>query len=325
RFDQWLAGQAVEAGALLIPETVVDDLLWQGRQVVGVRARRPEGEVRCKVVIAADGVNSILAQKAGIRDDWRPDQLGLGVKETLRLPAEVIEERFGVGPGEGVAHLFVGGLPAGMRGGGFLYTNRTSLSLGVVLQLDSVVEGSRPGIEALEAFKAHPAVRRLVKGSTPVEYSAHLVPEDGASNQTRLHTAGLMVVGDAAGLVLNTGVSVEGMHYAIASGIAAGETAVEAIGRGDAGTAALARYRDRLEDGGVLREFRRFRHMPTLLGNPRLHGAYPEAAVAIAESWFTVDGRPRKGLLGTAREALLGRASTKQLLADGIQAWRALV
>jgi len=325
RFDDWLAQQAVEAGALLIPGTVVDDLLWEGPQVVGVRARRVEGEVRASVVLAADGVNSIIARRAGLRRDWGQHQVGLGLKETLRLPAEVIEERFGIGPGQGLAMLFVGGLPGGLRGGGFLYTNRASLSLGVVLQLDSVAAGGASSIEALEVFKTHPAIRRMLRGSAPLEYSAHLVPEACAVTLPRFYAGGLMAVGDAAGLVLNTGLSVEGMHYALASGLAAGETAVEAIGRGDVGATGLAGYHDRLEKAGVLANFRRFRRMPNLLANPRIHGVYPEAAAETMERWFTVDERPRLKLLGAARDALRSKVSFRQMLGDGIQAWRGLL
>lgn len=325
RFDDWLAKRAVEAGALLVPETVVDDLLWEGPQVVGVLARRADGEVRSKIVIAADGVSSVLAQKAGLRGDWLPSQVGLGLKETVRLPGEVIEERFGLGPREGAAMVFVGGLPAGLRGGGFLYTNRDSLSVGVVLQPDANVARGVSSADALDAFKSHPEVRRLLRGGTPLEYSAHLVPEAGARGLPRLFTDGLMAVGDAAGLVLNTGLTVEGMNHAIASGAAAGETAVEAIRRGDVGRTALSRYGDRLEAAGVLGDLRRFGRVPGLLRNPRLHGVYPNAAVAAAEQWFAVDGRPRAGLISTARDALRGRVGRRQVLADGLQAWRALL
>lgn len=324
RFDRWLAQQAVEAGALLIPETVVDDLLWEGPRVVGVRARRDEGEVLAKIVIAADGVNSILARRARLRPDWRPSEVGLGLKETVRLPAEILEERFGIGPGEGAAMLFVGGLPEGVRGGGFLYTHREGLSVGVVLHPDSAVASGVATVDAFEAFKAHPAVARLLRGSVTLEYSAHLVPEGGVGNP-RLFADGLMAAGDAAGLVLNTGVTVEGMDYAIASGMAAGETAVEAIGRGDVSARGLGTYRDRLEANGMLPALRRFRRVPNLLCNPRLHGQYPEAAFCAVERWFAVDGRERRGLVRSAREALRGRIGVRQLLVDGLNAWRSLL
>jgi electron transfer flavoprotein-quinone oxidoreductase len=45
KFDRWLASKAEEAGALLITSTVVDDLLYKDKQVIGVRCRREEGDL----------------------------------------------------------------------------------------------------------------------------------------------------------------------------------------------------------------------------------------------------------------------------------------
>ncbi len=84
KFDRWLAGKAEAAGALLIPSTVVDDLLYEGKQVVGVQCRREEGELYAPVVIAADGANSFLAKKAGLQHEFRADEMTLGVKEVLQ-------------------------------------------------------------------------------------------------------------------------------------------------------------------------------------------------------------------------------------------------
>src|SRR5579859_7428901 len=94
KFDRWLAGKAEEAGALLITSTVVDDLLYEQEQVVGVRCRRDDGDLYAPIVIAADGANSFLAKKAGLQHEFRADEMTLGVKEVLRLDAHTIEERF---------------------------------------------------------------------------------------------------------------------------------------------------------------------------------------------------------------------------------------
>src|SRR3972149_375565 len=107
RFDQWYAQQAVAAGALLIPETVVDDLLWEDGRVAGVLARREDGAVRANVVIAADGANSLLAQRAGLRSALQPRDFGLGVKEIIALPRHTIEDRFNLTGDEGAAKEFI--------------------------------------------------------------------------------------------------------------------------------------------------------------------------------------------------------------------------
>jgi electron transfer flavoprotein-quinone oxidoreductase len=102
KFDRWYAGKAEEAGAMLIPETVVDDFIWENNQIVGVKARREHGEIYADVVIAADGVNSILTEKAKLRRDFVPRQMAVGMKEVIELPRAVIEDRFNLSGNEGV-------------------------------------------------------------------------------------------------------------------------------------------------------------------------------------------------------------------------------
>ena len=84
KFDQWYAGKAEEAGAFLATNTVVDDLLWEDGMVVGIKARGEEGELYADVIIAADGANSLLAKKAGLRKEFVPRQVALGMKITLQ-------------------------------------------------------------------------------------------------------------------------------------------------------------------------------------------------------------------------------------------------
>src|SRR5215217_6164892 len=76
-----------------------------------------------KAVIAADGVNSEVAEITGARAKFTPEQLYQGVKVIVKLPEEIIEQRFGIGPDEGAAHLFAGDVTLNHIGGGFLYTN----------------------------------------------------------------------------------------------------------------------------------------------------------------------------------------------------------
>ncbi len=163
-FDSWLAGEAVAAGARLITSTVATGLLRdRAGRVAGVRTDRPDGDLPARVVIACDGVNSFLAKEAGLLPAADAAHHTLGVKEVLSLPAEVIEERFGVGPGEGV-DIEVVGCTRGIPGGGFLYTNRDSVSVGVVVSVTGLAaSGVRPE-DLIADFKAHPAIAPLAQG-----------------------------------------------------------------------------------------------------------------------------------------------------------------
>src|SRR5579871_4057445 len=162
KFDRWLASKAEQAGALLITSTVVDDLLYDGddgKQVVGVRCRRENGDLYAPIVIAAEGANSFLAKRAGLQHEFKASEMTLGVKEVLRLDAHTIEERFNLNNSdEGMTNEYIGFATGDVKGGAFLYTNRETLSLGVVVQIASLAEKRARAYELLDQFKQHPAV-----------------------------------------------------------------------------------------------------------------------------------------------------------------------
>ncbi len=133
KFDAWLMEQAEEAGAQLITGIRVDNLVQRDGKVVGVEA---DGDViEAKTVILADGVNSILAEKLGMAKRVKPTDVAVGVKELIELPKSVIEDRFQLQGNQGAACLFAGSPTDGLMGGGFLYTNENTLSLGLVCGL----------------------------------------------------------------------------------------------------------------------------------------------------------------------------------------------
>lgn len=297
KFDRWFAAQAEAAGAFLLTSTVVDDVLREGSQVVGVKARREHGEVRGDVVIACDGVNSWLARKAGLQRELHTHELSLGVKEVIGLDEAVIRERFQLVGNAGMALEYVGAVTGTVHGGAFLYTNRNSLSLGVLGQLSSLVEHKKRPYELLESFKAHPAVAPLVRGGTLREYSAHLIPEAGWSMLPTLYGDGMLVAGDAAGFCLATGIYIEGINYAIQSGLAAGQAVIEACRRREFTRYTLSTYMELLYQRNVLTDFRAYRHAPNFVNGERLQNLYPELAARGSEALFRVDGSRKQKLL----------------------------
>ena len=303
-FDSWLAGHAVAAGAELVTSTVATGLLRDERGVVtGVRTDRPGGDLRARVVIACDGVNSFLAKEAGLLPRTAASHHTLGVKEVLDLPVPVIEERFGLGPHEGV-DIEMLGATGGIPGGGFLYTNADTVSVGVVVSLPGLARAKvRP--EALIAdLKAHPAIAPYLRGSSVKEYSAHLIPEGGYDAIPRLAIDGMLVAGDAAGLCLAAGLWLEGVNFAIGSGLAAGRAVTRAIAAGDTSARGLASYRRDLESGFVLADHKRLRRAPGLVLSDRVQQRYPGMICDIAEGMFTVTNpRPKPGMLRLARSA----------------------
>jgi len=295
-WDAWLAGKAEAEGAQLLCSTTVTGLLRDGDRVVGVRTDRPDGELTASVVIACDGVNSFLAKEAGLYGPVDPANYTLGVKETLALPKEVIDERFGVRGRHGV-DIEILGCTQGIPGGGFVYTNLDTIAVGLVLKLPALAAQRRRPEELVGLLKQHPAIAPLVEGGEIKEWSAHVIPEGGYDMVPTLSGDGILVAGDAAALCLAAGIWLEGVNFAMGSGIAAGQAAATALRRNDTSAAGLAGYRARLEGNFVLRDHRKLRAAPHLVLSDRVQQQYPGLVCGIAERVFQVDNpRPKPGL-----------------------------
>lgn len=320
-FDQWLAEKAEKAGAQLIPGIRVDRLIVKDDHVCGVIAG--EDELEAKIVILADGVNSLLAQKIGMRDELRPDQVAVGAKEVIELPRDVIEERFHLDRDEGAAWLFAGLPSAGRVGGGFLYTNKTSLSLGVVCTLSDLGDSPVTVPQMVENFKAHRLIKPLIKDGKRVEYSAHLVPEGGLDMVPKLVGNGVLIVGDAAGFCINIGYAVRGMDLAVASAEAAAKAVVRAIKKTDYSKETLSEYLRLLDDSFVMKDLRLYKKFPSFMENDRIFNDYPQLAADVLTRMFVVDGKEsvalRKKIIQEAKKVGIGH-----IIMDGIKGVRAL-
>lgn len=324
RFDRWYADKAVEAGAVLMTDTLVEDLLWDQDRVVGVKTGRPDGDLLADVVIAADGVNSLVARKGGLRKDLAPHDVSLGIKEILSFPGESINRAFSLTGDEGAAYTFVGAATKGLPGGGFLYTNRDSVSVGVVTKLSALSKESHRPEDLLEAFKHHPVIRPLIKDGELREYLAHLIPDGYQEGAGPVYRSGLLAAGDAAGFTLNTGVRVEGVNYSIMSGVAAAEAVLCARKTRDFSQRGLSVYPRLLKEHGVLADMKKFEHAPDFFKNPRLYQTYPEMACRFGESLFSVEPDPKKGLFTLFRDEIKGRVSWSQMIKDAFAGWRGL-
>ena len=323
-FDNWLASEAVAAGARLVCSTTVTGLLRDASgRTIGVRTDRPDGELRAPVVIACDGVNSFLAKEAGLYGSTDPANFTLGVKETLAFDRETIEERFNVRDDHGVDIEILGGT-SGVNGGGFVYTNRDTVSIGCVLKLPKLAAQSKRPEEIIAGLKAHPSIAPLVEGGRVIEYSAHVIPEAGLSMMPKMVADGLLVAGDAAALCLAAGIWLEGVNFAMASGMYAGRSAAAAVAKGDVSTRGLATYTEMLESTFVLKDHRRLRHIPELVLSDRVQQKYPSFVTAVMERLFRVDNpSPKPGLRRIVREERK-RAGirARDLLRDGWKGMR---
>lgn len=292
QLDPWFAQQAEEAGAYVIPETQVTDLIFDDGKVVGVRTGR-EGDLYADVVIMAEGINAFAAVKAGLRRDFTMENAALAVKEIHALPEEVINQRFNVPSGQGTTILLTGEFTHGMMGSGFIYTNKDTLSVGFGAIVSHMVETKAKPNDLIEEMKAHPAIKPLLEGSEIKEYSAHLIPEVKYEELPRPYGDGYMLVGDTAGFV--NFLFQEGCNLAIASGRMAGETAVEAWKKGDYSSAALQAYGDRLRNSFVMKDLHALRNAPAFFRDHReFFGVYPRMLNAAMLDFLTVDATPKR-------------------------------
>ncbi len=294
-FDQWLADQAESAGAEYICGIAVEELVKDDNgKIIGIKAG--DDEITAEVVILCDGVNSLLTEQAVGAKRPPATDIAVGVKETIEVPAKVITDRVLAGSDdEGAAWLFAGDATKGKFGGGFMYTNKESISLGIVAGIDAVSkeDNEYPVYQMLEDLKNSPTVAPLIEGGKVVEHSGHMVPEGGINIMPELIGDGVMLAGDSAMMCINLGYMVRGMDYAVAAGQMAGQCAAQAIDAGDTSKAGLECYKTALENSFVLQDFNQFKLVPNFMEHfDRMFNEYPEMIRDIMNEMFIVDGTP---------------------------------
>ncbi len=254
KLDNWLSQQCEDAGVMIIQGILVTDLIIRDGKVCGIIA--DGDELEANVVILAEGINGMLAQKLGMIDELLPEETCVGTKEVIELGESVINERFELQSGEGVELMFLGDRSKGQYADGFLYTNKTSVSVGIEFLISDINNTNQSIPEMLEDFKELPQVSALIEGGRLIEYAAHLVRRTSSYKIGRLYGDGVLLVGDTAGLVANPGWVVRGMDLAVESGILAAETVINATKSGDYSEMALSSYQEAVENSFIASDIR---------------------------------------------------------------------
>ena len=292
KFDRWAAEEARKAGAYIVEETVVRELIKENDKIIGVKTELEE--FYADVVILADGVNSLLAKQIGLRKDIQTKDVALSVKEVIKLDKETINQRFRLKDDEGSIVEIFGGPMLGMLGLGFMYTNKDSVTIGLGVTLNELVEeGLRP-YDILEKLKQHPTIAPLIEGGTIKEYSAHLIPEGGYKAIPQLCDNGVIIVGDAAMLVNN--LHWEGTNLAMISGKLAAETVLEAFEKKDFSKSILSNYEIKLRKSFVLKDMETYKDLMDVMHSRKkaFLSYYMKKINAFFEMFTSVDGVPKK-------------------------------
>lgn len=278
RLGRWLAEQAEEGGATILPETSATTLLVSGGRVLGVRTGdrgrgregqplanfEPGSDVVARTTVLAEGTQGHLTGAALDRfglEGENPQVWALGVKEVWKVAR----------PLRDVIHTMGWPLRAGAKyrefGGSFVYPmGEDMLTIGMVVGLD-YRDAELSVHDVLQELKTHPKIRRLLDGGERVEWGAKTIPEGGfVALPKRLHAPGLLICGDGAGLVNVP--ALKGIHYAVESGRLAAEAAFAALQRGETPwtPGALARYDDAVRDSFIWSDLRQVRNMRQAFG-----------------------------------------------------------
>jgi len=327
QFDRWFAKEAEAAGVSLLEGMLCEDLIYEGegpaKKVVGVKLRGDE-EFRADVVVLAEGSNCLVTKKAGealgLAKGSHPQEYAVGVKEIIGLPRTKLEDRFHLAADEGVAMDFVGTPFKDMVGGGFIYTAREVVHVGAVVRIASMVAAKRNPGEILDAFKRHPVVRSYVDGGELLEYSAHMLTEGGIDAIGDLTGNGLLITGDAAGL-LNMSLYKEGTNHAMESGVYAAEAVVEAKKAGNFSKAGLAGYEAKLKQSVVWKDLAKYAKVPEVLNNtPALFSLYPDKFAQLLVDYFTVNEQPKAVIQKQAMKKFLTGLPKFQFVRDMLRA-----
>jgi electron transfer flavoprotein-quinone oxidoreductase len=298
RFDPWFAEQAEKAGALVVPETVVDRLIVRKGRVAGVGTGRGD-DLFAEVTIVCEGIGlgtglleKTLINGQPLRRKLRPNEVAMAVKEIMQLDPGLIEERFNCEPDEGCSVECFGDSTMGMSGFMFIYTNQDTLSVGGGALLSEFNKTLRSPNDLMIHFKNHPAIKPLLRGAETIEYLAHLIPEGGYRGIPKVYGPGYLICGDAA--MLSNPVHREGSNLAMESGRLAGEAVIHAKEVGDFSEEQLAEYKGKLENSWIMADMKKYDGaVPLLERNPQMLTRYPQVADRALDEFFRVDGHSK--------------------------------
>jgi flavin-dependent dehydrogenase len=267
---------------------VVDVIVEQDR-VVGVRAedaeRRPL-EVRARLVIAADGRTSVVAERLGCRRPHRLRRLALVTHVGGLTDCRDVGEIFVDPPDYAILNPIAA----------------DRVNLGLIVPLDHAAPWSGRLSDFLVArVRQLPHLAGRLAGAVPVEPVRALGPL--AHRVTTPPVGGVLLVGDAAGFYDPfTG---EGVFTALRSAELAVETALRALRSGDVSVDGLAAY-ERARRAVFGGKERVTRMLQVVIGHRRLANAASRALArypALLDTLLGVLGDyvPPRALLGLAR------------------------
>ena len=261
---KWMGGLVEKAGVNLFTQFAGAQLIFDeaGAGIAGVITEdkgldkngqpkdnfTPGYELRSKITVLAEGPRGSLTKKLAAKfklDGANPQVYSIGVKELWEVP----EGR--IAPGY-VAHTLGWPLPTSTYGGGWIYGlrgNRVSVGMAIGLEYSDPLFDPH---EAMQRYKTHPFVRKILDGGKMVRYGAKSIPMGGWYAMPRPYVDGGLVIGDSAGFLNSQ--RLKGIHIGIKSGMLAAETIFEALKSGDTSAKTLTAFQSKVEQSWIKKE-----------------------------------------------------------------------
>ena len=218
-FDALLVSLAVEAGARVLAPAAIAQVRQDADCVT--LTLRDGRELSAPMVIAADGVNSVIARRLQLNPGWPREHLALDMMEetptdTLRAAEpETLAVFYGYGGAHGYAYVFP------KRG-------HVNVGIGYVLSyFQEQIEDAPYDLQ--RRFVGDLRARHMMDGESRREhFTPFLIPIGGPLKKTADRR--VLLAGDAGGFV--NGFSAEGIYYAMVTGELAASAIVESRQQG---------------------------------------------------------------------------------------------
>ncbi len=236
KFDFELVKFAKEAGAVFQESTPVTSvhILPDGVEVIVDQGQKIESET----LIAADGVNSILARTMGLRTSGT--EKGVCILQEFDVDEKIMDEYF-----KKSRHCYIHSRFKTVAGYGWVFPKKEHLNIGF-----SIIQIDKNQHQKLNMLTCYHEYLSLLKKENLIPKDLKDVPVKGGALLTRplekTYTDRSLVIGDAAGFV--NPLTGEGIYYAMASGQIAAEILAEALEKKQINQEFLSQYQTRWQN-----------------------------------------------------------------------------
>lgn len=289
---RWLGEKAESLGVNIFTNFPAESLLVKDNTVQGVRTVpaglgrdgqktsqfMPPTDITAQITVLSEGTRSPITQaymKWQSIEPHAPQIYALGVKEIWQVKKDLKK----------IIHTMGWPLPNDAFGGSFAYPmGKNKIAIGLVVGLD-YKQSNLDTHKLLQTLKTHSYFSELLTDGELLEWGAKTIPEGGFySLPQRLHGDGLLITGDAAGMVNVP--ALKGIHYAMISGITAADVAFEALQVKDTSSKTLKKYDEKIKKSFIFKDLKKVKSMRPAFKSGLYMGGLKSALMTVTRGTF---------------------------------------